>query len=201
MVWVLFSDVHGNFHSLEHFFMETQGIAERYFCLGDIVNDGSTFDDNRCIGALRENMVLSVRGNHEDRMLQNPESVKKIYPENAAYVKNLRIEEDIHGTYRSIHAPSGKRIFNATQAEEEFQRLQPEIRILFFGHSHQPGIFSQDIKGRVQQEEITAQGNILRQEKRYMINPGGVGLYLGMPRTYMIFDEEKQTIELKQINP
>ena len=86
MHYAVFSDIHGNFTSLERFFTEVRDIVDQYFCLGDMVQYGNSFDENRCVELVQRNQCLTVRGNHEDKVLANyQQSLKKMYPQNLDY--------------------------------------------------------------------------------------------------------------------
>ena len=52
MRYGIFSDVQGNYEALERFFAETKDDIDQYFCLGDIVQNGTSYDDHRCIDAV-----------------------------------------------------------------------------------------------------------------------------------------------------
>ncbi|MBS3127186.1 metallophosphoesterase [Candidatus Woesearchaeota archaeon] len=53
MHYAIFSDIQGNYPALEEFFNQVKGRVDRYLCLGDIVQSGTTFDDNRCLDPKR----------------------------------------------------------------------------------------------------------------------------------------------------
>ena len=200
MHYAIFSDIQGNYPALEEFFNQVKGRVDRYLCLGDIVQSGTSFDDNRCLDLVQERQCDVVRGNHEDRVLNNHEaSSKKISPDNMVYLATLPSTKIIDEKYQLIHAPSNRRILKQEDAEEEFQKLSKIVNICFFGHSHQPSIYSLDTKGKMKQENLTQKIIQLKQDSHYMINPGGVGLHWGHEQTYMIFDEKGLNIEFRHL--
>ncbi len=202
MHYAVFSDIHGNFTSLERFFTEVRDIVDQYFCLGDMVQYGNSFDENRCVELVQRNQCLTVRGNHEDKVLANyQQSLKKMYPQNLDYLASLSSSLVIEPQYFLVHAPSGQRIISDAQAGEEFSKLPLGVEICFFGHSHQPSLFSKDKKGRVKKERLGEGATFLREGSQYLINPGGVGLYWGLPQTYLLFDSNSRKLQFRRIDP
>jgi len=200
MRYAIFSDVQGNYEALKRFFEINENMPNSYLCLGDIVQYGTSFNDNRCIDLVQKKNCIAVRGNHEDYVLAHyEESKKKIYPHNLEYLASLPSEREIDGEYRLIHAPSGKRIQNVREAAEEFTRLPAHVEVCFFGHSHRPTIFSRDKKGVVKEEKLGEELQ-LSEDLAYMINPGGIGLYWGLPQTYMVFESRTRKLQFERMN-
>ncbi len=195
MKYAIFSDIQGNYKALRRFFDEVNQTVDRYLCLGDIVQNGSSFEDNLCIDLVKKHGCLAVRGNHEDRVLANREtSRKKISLENLEFISSLPSELIVDKKFFLVHAPSGKRIVSSKQAEEEFIKMPQEITFYLYGHSHKPMLFSKD-ESKIKQESIAYHNqNYLSPTSQYMINPGGVGLYFGLPQTYMIFDDDSREL-------
>lgn len=195
MKYAIFSDIHRNFPALMTFFAATEDKVDHYLCLGDIVQDGTSFDDHRCIELVKQHHPSAVRGNHEDRVFENyNKSKRKISLENLEYIASLPLELII-GKFYLIHAPSGKRIVTPEQSEDEFQTFS-ESQICFFGHSHKAIVLSKDKKGKIKEEKFERK-ILLRPELRYMINPGGVGVYWGLPQTYLLYDDQSRQLEFK----
>ncbi len=199
MIYAIFSDLQGNFEAVAQFFRETEGRVTTYLCLGDIVQDGKTYDENRVIDLLREHAVIGVQGNHDAELLKRrDEALQKISPENLEYLAALPETRSING-FHLVHAPNGRRILENRDAEHAFSELPPEVRILLFGHSHQPAIYHLQKGGRVRNELVGKQSVVLEERGRYLINPGGVGLRWGAPQTYMLYDAERRGIELQRL--
>lgn len=200
MKYAIFSDVQGNYGALKRFFAETENNVDVFLCLGDIVQAGKSYDDNRCIDLIRDNKCIAVRGNHEDRVIANyTKSQKKISPDNIDYLASLSWSAIIGG-YFLVHAPSGQRVISVEQATEEFKKLPQDIEICFFGHSHKASLFSKNKNGQVKNEGLSFYSHLLKDNCRYLINPGGIGLYFDLPQTYMFFDEQSRKLELRKIN-
>jgi len=194
MKHAIFSDVQGNYPALRSFFEQTNKSVDGYICLGDIVQHGTSFDDNRCIELIKNNNCVAVRGNHEDYVIGRNKPLGKIFPENMEFIASLPLRRSIDD-YHLVHAPSGQRVVTVEQARKEFSKLPEDIKICFFGHSHKQTIFSRDKKGKVGEEELGRGIILLRPDTKYLINPGGVGLYYGLPQTYMILDEKSLQLE------
>ncbi len=181
--------------ALSTFFAATEGIVDRFLCLGDIVQNGTSFDEHRCIELLKQHHPSAVRGNHEDRVLKNyDQSKKKISPDNLEYIASLPLELTI-GSFYLVHAPSGKRIFTPEQSEHEFQTFSGS-QICLFGHSHKAMVLSKNKNGKISEEGLERK-ILLRPEVTYMINPGSVGIYPGLPQTYLLYDDQTRQLELK----
>src|ERR1039458_6931233 len=64
MIVALFSDVHGNLPALELFLSKMEGVADRFICLGDVVDYGPWNDE--CLERIAQLPNVSMpEGNHE----------------------------------------------------------------------------------------------------------------------------------------
>jgi len=152
MIYTIFSDLQGNFDAVTQFFRETEGRVTTYLCLGDIVQDGKTHDGSRVIDLLREHAVIGVQGNHDAELLKKrDEALQKISHENLEYLAALPETRSVNG-FHLVHAPGGRRILDRADAELVFSELPADVKILLFGHSHQPVVFRSDKRGRIQNE-------------------------------------------------
>ena len=87
---IIFSDIQGNYEAMSKFAAGTCGfLADKYFCLGDIVNQGVSFQDNRVVSLLRDSFepLHVIRGNHDENLPD--ESRDKIIPDNLKYLALL----------------------------------------------------------------------------------------------------------------
>ncbi len=77
MIIAVFSDLHANLPALERFVEETSGVAERYICLGDVVNYGPWNDE--CLERVTALPgVVYLQGNHERLFLGEEEIGREI---------------------------------------------------------------------------------------------------------------------------
>lgn len=201
MRYGVFSDVQGNYKALERFFAETKGRVDQYFCLGDIVHDGTSYDDNRCIDLVLKKICLAVRGNHEDKVLADwANADKKITTPNLEYLASLSLNRSFFN-YSLVHAPLDQRILTVEQAKTVFGQLPAFKDLCFFGHSHKPTVFCEDEDRKITKIALPAPGAVrLKPHSRYLINPGGVGLRWNQPQTYMIYDEDSRFLLLKKLS-
>ena len=185
------SDIHSNFQALSAVFAYLQDEkVDRIYCAGDIV--GYCAQPNECVSLLREEKVISVKGNHDEAILmkEDPDNFsgpateairwqKEIITEkNLEYLNNLQgslvIEEDsIRMTHGSPDFPEGYHyILSGDDVSEPFESFDEQICIV--GHSHKPVAFKQDKKTR-QTEEISLAVIKIEEGFKYIINIGSVG--------------------------
>ena len=201
MRYAIFADIHGNYRALKQFFSETRGF-DKYFCLGDIVHNGRSFEENRCIDLVREHNAIVVRGNHESNVLDkgwNNLELKKILNHNLIYLANLP-EEVIDGKNKLIHAPSHRTGLDWEIISRTFANLEREVEICFFGHTHQPAIYCTDGRNKIKKESSDWEKVFLRDGHQYLINPGTLGLGQGRNGTYLVLDENIKELQFKKLN-
>ncbi len=198
MRYAVFSDLQGNLEAVARFFKETQGTVDAYLCLGDIVQDGTSFDENRLIDLLRSQGVVAVQGNHDAALVTNQAAaVQKIDPTNIDYLAGLP-KVHLVNRFQLVHAPGGMRILDEHDARNGFSFLLPGTQICFYGHSHKPAVYRSDISGRVH-TDLRGKEALLDGRSKYLVNPGGIGLKWGEPQTFMVYDSKTRRIELKQL--
>lgn len=209
------SDIHGNLEALEAVLrdIESQGITETV-CLGDIIGYGP--DPRECV---KRSMLLgfSLQGNHEEALLfqaidfnidarasiewtrEELNSRKFSMDENHNLWNFLgellisRTEDDVMYVHGSPRIPTREYvlpqdIYNAAKMEEIFGQIG---RVCFCGHTHQPGVFTDDFKFFFPQ---LVENALTLEDKKYLINVGSVG----QPRDgdnracYVVFDGDKK---------
>lgn len=81
----ILSDVHGDYGALELTLskLKAEHQVSRILCAGDLVGRGP--EQNRVVDCIRENEIITVRGNHDEWFYG-------ISEENTAYLKNLPID-------------------------------------------------------------------------------------------------------------
>jgi len=207
MKWAIFSDIQGNLRALEQFFANVN--ADRFYCLGDIVQHGKTFDENRVVDLLIERKVLCVAGNHDSGLVTkfraSPDRFPLILPETVEYLGALGDElTNIIIPGRNIHLSHyghsmSQRVFTTQEALSEFEvMVERGIRIAFLGHSHKQFVFSREGNGRILEEQL-GKPVILRDKKTYLVNPGTLGAYGDVQHTYATFDPQRGVVEIKQL--
>lgn len=140
MIVAVFSDVHGNLPALETFLSATRGVADRYLCLGDIVNYGP-WNDECLLRILDLPGVEVVAGNH-DQLFAYGNGVGELAPLVQEFFKASRAffsypdllkalpTEARLVSFRCQHTINERRIFADTEVHIDSNYL--------IGHSHWP---------------------------------------------------------------
>ena len=185
------ADIHGNREALAAAFaaLEARGV-ERIVCLGDIV--GYNADPDECATIVRERRMLAIAGNHDlisirrlgfDRCANNAayalrRTRRSIAAETVAYLETLPMAREIepgvmlvHGGVRDVQQYMTNRTLIAQNAAW-LREDSPEIRVCFFGHSHEQKVYQVD--GDTVTDLPLANILSLNPEKKYFINPGSV---------------------------
>lgn len=216
----IFSDAHGNKEALSAVIddMKTRGI-DRWICLGDIVGYGG--NPVECL-----NLVSSVCqdgdvlcGNHDFGSVDpnaNIDNRTNLAATRALYWTHEQIrhagligylaghqcfkdEGDLLFVHGSPHDPMFEYIFPETILESNrMARAFARITwVAFAGHTHMPGIFSQDGTYAVTEQAFLGETvQYLMAGEKYLINVGSVGQPRdGDPRAcYAIFDSAAKTV-------
>jgi predicted phosphodiesterase len=210
MRYAIVSDIHGN---LEAFLsvlgnLHENGGFDQIWCLGDIVGYGP--DPHSCIELLRKQNQISVAGNHDLASV----GMRDVFDFNryavmaTEWTKLQLTEEDknylcslpksvIEGDFTLVHGsprdPISEYIMSEKIAEENFRYF--ETKYCLVGHSHIPLVFA-SVEGGAVFLPIEDQAYITLENRRLIINPGGVG----QPRdsdpraSYAIYDSDHERI-------
>lgn len=218
MKYGIFSDIHGNFNALQFMFQHYDKLGvSKYICLGDIIHDGRETKDGRCIDLIEDMECKVVRGNHEDRFLEE----RYIVP---AFIRDIRYLECLPkiinlGEYIFVHNfARANFLFNELDEKDkdlsigeiadevqELSKQYPHVNAIFLGYNHNIKAFRYDRENtKISELEVN---NIVELDKEgvYIFSPGTVGLPKGpwlenrfsLLFSYSIFDTEKRTFEVK----
>ena len=216
MLYLIFSDVHGNLEALSRLLQVASKLKpDAFVSLGDLVGYGP--NPNEVVNRVRKlSKVSAIRGNHdkvaaelEDDRFFNPVAAKairwtskKLSEENLKYLKNLvrgplMIRDDFtifHGSFLDEDAY----IFGPYEALLSLQTSP--TRHSFFGHTHFPVLFRLTPAKRLEMmTPRTAKNRVLfplDPESTYLINPGSVG----QPRdrdprlSFMTYDSHQRLV-------
>ncbi len=205
------SDVHGNYRRLNEFRRRNLGIpSQDTYVLGDIVQWGTTFVENRCVNLVRTRGYNVVSGNHDQLTSLRRDIIlhqggidimdRKFYPENIDYLRGLprKIKRDGVIFAHSLPIENQMRIKNQQDAHSVFPLFDHEkIRIAFIGHNHCPFVFAYNPATK-QVIEISGGKVSLNPNLFYLVNPGTLGL--GKTGSFILFDTSSKTVERKELN-
>ena len=213
MRYAIISDIHSNLEALEVVLQEIDRIGvDRIVSLGDLV--GYNANPNECVRILRDRGVSSLMGNHdaaacglEDPVDFNPIARSAILwtrnalePEIRDLLERLPEEGNLNEGFRRVHGSLLHRdhyLASHNEVMENIRRMQeaePEIRVLFFGHTHIQIAFAYDGETL---DVVSSPTFSIRDDRLYLINPGSVG----QPRDkdprcgFLLLCEEAQTVE------
>jgi predicted phosphodiesterase len=192
----LISDIHGNLEALDVVLedIEAQGISE-IFCLGDIIGYGP--NPRECIDRVMDTCKMTLLGNHDQGAMFDPDGFN-IGAERAIFWTREQLEAPAdragnqrrweflgelprshrYGLFLFVHGsprnPLSEYIFpediyNHRKMERLFQLVG---RYCFQGHTHVPGIFTENFQFFAP-EEIDLEYSL--GEGKVMINVGSVG--------------------------
>ncbi len=193
----LISDIHGNLPALEAVLrdIESTGKVERIYCLGDVVGYGP--QPLECLDLVASRCKLILMGNHEhavlygafgfhaaakraidwtrDTIIHSPQ--KKVLWE---LMENLPVKHEI-GDVLLVHGSPRDPVMEYVLESDLWEGADPkkmdEIfagfrRLCFVGHSHRPGVFTED-RCFLPANELAEGFDI--SDARYVINIGSVG--------------------------
>lgn len=187
MRYAVISDIHANLQALTAVLecIDDVGVDE-IVCLGDVV--GYNANPNECIDLIRERDIPTICGNHDavaceisDPWGFNPIALaaalwtrEHILPENAAWLRELT-DMLLLDDFMAVHGAPASRdmyMFGWEDVLPQIPILEDADRSLcFFGHTHCPGIFSEDGVYSVDNDSKFGLGK----DKTFFINPGSVG--------------------------
>jgi predicted phosphodiesterase len=192
----LISDIHGNLEALEVVLDDIQALGiEETFCLGDIIGYGP--NPRECIDRVMDTCKMTLLGNHDQGAMFDPDGFN-IGAERAIFWTRAQLESpadrsrnerrweflgELPRTYRvgvflfvhgSPRNPLSEYIFpediyNHRKMERLFQLVE---RYCFQGHTHVPGIFTENFQFFAP-EEIDNEYTL--GEGKLMVNVGSVG--------------------------
>jgi len=187
---LIFTDIHANLEALEAILLSGERLnVDRYVCLGDVV--GYYADPEACVKLIREMGVICIQGNHDgvasglEKPLDfNPMAAEailwtqnKLSAESRMWLAELPVrvgfDNDFYGVHGSIR-DRDEYLLSRYSIEANFEEIEKRDmpNIVFFGHTHRRVVYSkgQDIM-QVEFNDVLQ----LRDERPYLINPGGAG--------------------------
>ena len=217
MRYAVVSDVHANLEAFEAVLEQIDRIGvDQIVSLGDLV--GYNANPNECVKIALERDIPGLMGNHDAAAsgLEDPVDFNPIAQEAILWTKDvLRMEyrdflarqpeqRSLSGFVRLVHGSLLDRdhyLLTQYDVLENVRRMQeqkPEVRVLFFGHTHHQRAF------HCRDETLTAVRSPrfrLEEGDFYLINPGSVG----QPRdhdpraSFLLYDDESGLVEFIRI--
>jgi diadenosine tetraphosphatase ApaH/serine/threonine PP2A family protein phosphatase len=216
MRYAILSDIHGNVEALTAVLHDIAGRSiDKIVCLGDVV--GYYPDPEECVALVRQNVALTVAGNHDYAAIGKIDTSNFTYyayvamewtkrhisPDAKKFLESLplTIEEDgLFFTHASPSNPSEWVYVFPDSEEAVFHAFSSLVhRINFIGHTHWPSIMIADDDKIMLRSEHEAH---LEQNLIYLINVGSVGQPRDFdPRSsYAIYDTEKADVSILRVS-
>lgn len=215
----IISDIHGNLEALEAVLsdIESQGI-KRIFCLGDVVGYGP--NPRECIDLVMEKCEVTILGNHDQAALFDPEGFNAGAERAIFWTRHMLESGDPAGNERRweflgdlprmrredkflfVHGSARNPLNEYVFPEDVYNQRKME-RIFglvdhycFQGHTHIPGVFSEDYTFQTPEE---LGYTLPLEDRKVLVNVGSVGQPRdGDPRSsYVVLDES--TVTFKRI--
>jgi len=208
------SDLHANRPAWEAVWLDIQAVrADQILCLGDVIGYGPCPDE--VLHQAHAHIHNLVLGNHEAALCGKLD--ESLFSENArrslAWTRRCLSRQAVRFCslfplvlkgpgFRCLHSalPDPGRfdyLLNADQARMAWNTFAEPL--LFFGHTHQPALFTLTPDGVIREEGV--QDFRLEPGHRYMVNPGSVGLSRdGDPRAaWCLYDTDAHTIAFRRV--
>lgn len=223
MVIAIVSDIHANLEALEASLKDirTQGVTE-ILCLGDVIGYGP--NPRECLAIAMKEFRFNLLGNHEQAVLQgpvgfNPKAKKAVeWTKDQLTAKDFPEEENLgfwkylnsmpaqltEGQTLYVHAspldPTNQYVVPMDAYNEAFidELMDVVPHVAFCGHTHIPGIFTQDYLFLSPQD---VDNEYMQGEKKLLINVGSIG----QPRDgdnrscYILWDPEKKSVKYRRV--
>ncbi len=217
MIYGIISDIHSNFDAFRVVYNRLSALnVDKVICLGDIV--GYNAEPDKCVERVFKIADYIVRGNHDkavaglidiayfndvarDAVLWTRKNISSSNLERLKSIeKGPLLIENKYVICHGSPVDEDRYIFTERLVREAFDYLDkhfPDARVCFFGHTHVPLVYEEGTG-------VLGPGStfVLREDKRYLINPGSVG----QPRdginksAFGVFDDTTLTFTLFRID-
>ena len=216
MRYFVLSDIHSNIEALTAVVGKAKEIGfDRALCCGDLVGYGP--NPAEVMDVLDEIKTTSIRGNH-DRVISGLDEPTHF---------NVAARQAVEWTREHLGEPYRRRlaaltigplpitekaqlVHGSARDEDEYVVTQPDVvvnlalsspAITFFGHTHEPGVFTRTIHWRPEYEPDGSARLRLPSDK-VLVNPGSVGQPRdGDPRaSFVIWDDQESTVEFHRVD-
>ncbi len=213
---LILSDIHANLEALEAVLADAdqRGGFDAVWSLGDLVGYGP--DPNACVQRLQDYQLLAVAGNHDHAAIGKMETdlfnheaaaaarwtAEQLAPDQVAFLTTLpevAFSEPFTLVHGSLRAPVWEYLLDHDSALGTLNLMQTQFCLV--GHSHIPFLCKED-QGEPEFEDFSEDQVIRLDDRRWIINPGGVG----QPRdrnpkpSYGIYDQAEHSVERHRVS-
>jgi predicted phosphodiesterase len=215
MRYLLLSDIHSNIEALQASTRKARELGyDRVLCCGDLVGYGP--NPAEVMDMLDDLKTTSIRGNH-DRVVSGLD--EPVHFNSAARKAVEWTRDHLPLPYRQRLAELQTGPLNITDAawlvhgsardEDEYVVTQSDAlvnlalqnpSITFFGHTHEPGVFTRNIRW-LPSYEADGSARLHIPGDKILVNPGSVG----QPRdgdaraSFLIWDEDQSLLEFYRV--
>ncbi len=217
MLLGIIGDIHGNIEALDATYKTLKDAGcQKIVCTGDIVGYGAS--PQECIDFVRDNKVVSIRGNHDHYTTQRNTdwNIQPYAKQVIQWMQNtmpqsyidwldtlpyhLEVEgvQFVHSSLESVDGKLWPYILSAQSALFHF--FLQNSKFCFYGHTHIPLIFVLN-RGNVTIEMLTTRNLAKAKGEKFLFNSGSVG----QPRDFdsrassAIFDTKKLDLTLVRV--
>ena len=211
MRYLVLSDIHSNIEALEASIQKARDVGyDKALCCGDLVGYGPS--PAEVMDALDDLKTTSIRGNH-DRVVSGLDEPMHF---NAAARKAVEwTRENLSDSYRRRLAElqtgpleiteAARLVHGSARDEDEYVVTQNDAvvnlalsspSITFFGHTHEPGVFTRNVRW-TPSYEADGSARLRIPADKILVNPGSVG----QPRdgdsraSFVIWDDVESLLE------
>lgn len=198
----LISDIHGNLDALERVLADIDDMdeVERIYCLGDVVGYGP--QPRECLDLVVDRCSIFLMGNHESAVVHGALGFRAaareaidwtrevLYGDNdpdrarrtEKLLKRLPVRHQI-GDVLLVHGSPRDPVMEYVLESDLWEGADPDKmdqifslvpRLCFVGHSHRPGVFTED-HCFLSSRELGDGGFAVNDGAKYVINVGSVG--------------------------
>ena len=215
MRYLVLTDIHSNIEALDASIRKARDVGyDRALCCGDLVGYGPS--PAEVIDALENLKTTSIRGNH-DRVISGLDepthfnvAARKAVEWTRQHLSQdylRRLAEllcgplDITENARLVHGSArDEDEYVVTQDDAVVNLALPGPSITFFGHTHEPGVFTRTMRWiPFYEDDACARFHV--PNDRILVNPGSVGQPRdGDPRaSFLIWDDEESLLEFHRV--
>ena len=215
MAVLILGDIHANFSALEAVF-DAAGQVEAVWCLGDTVGYGP--QPNECVRWIRQRSAATLVGNHDlgclgtislanfnrEARIANEWNGEQLSAEHRDFLTSLtpmvQVSDEVTLAHGSPRDPVWEYLLDTEAAAASFSHFATPL--CFVGHTHQPVVYTGaeedgECSAAIPTDQLVLK---LQPNKRYIINPGGVG----QPRdgdaraAFALYDADSRTVTFRR---